>query len=97
MSLTALTVTDAISRHAPRTERVQVCGGGAHNLVLMQALQKQLELPVEPTTVFGIDPDWMEAMAFAWLAQRTLAGETGNLPGVTGASGPRILGAIHPA
>jgi anhydro-N-acetylmuramic acid kinase len=63
----------------------------------MQGLQELSGLPVESTGAYGIDPDWMEAMAFAWLANRTLAGDSGNLPSVTGAMGPRILGAIHPA
>ena len=97
MALTCQTVVDAIQRHAPQTERVLVCGGGVHNTALMQRLQGQSGLPVESTAEYGIDPDWMEAMAFAWLAQRTLSGEPGNLPAVTGAQGPRILGAIHPA
>jgi len=97
MALTCQSVADAIHRHAPDTERVLVCGGGARNGVLLQRLTDVLELPVASTAGFGIDHDWMEAMAFAWLAQRTLAGEPGNLPAVTGAAGPRILGAIHPA
>ena len=54
-------------------------------------------LPVESSAAHGIDPDWMESLAFAWLAERTLAGQPGNLAAVTGATGPRILGAIHPA
>jgi anhydro-N-acetylmuramic acid kinase len=90
-------VADAIHRHAPDTQRVLVCGGGARNGTLLRSLADVIGLPVESTGGFGIDPDWMEAMAFAWLAERTLSGETGNLPAVTGASGQRILGAIHPA
>ena len=97
MALTCESVTKAIHRHAPDTARVLVCGGGVHNRALMQRLQELVGLPVESTVAYGIDPDWMEAMAFAWLARRTLAGEPGNLPAVTGAAGPRILGAIHPA
>ena len=96
MALTARSVSDAVQRHAPQTKRVLVCGGGAHNLALIRLLETRLQLPVESSADYGIDPDWMEAMAFAWLAHRTLAGMPGNLPAVTGASGPRILGAIHP-
>ena len=51
---------------------------------------------MQSTATLGLDPDLIEAMTFAWLAARTLAGLTGNLPSVTGARGPRILGAIHP-
>ena len=97
MALTCQTVADAISRHATDTDRILVCGGGVHNTTLMQGLRRLSGLPVESTATYGIDPDWMEAMAFAWLAQRTLSGKPGNLPAVTGALGPRILGAIHPA
>lgn len=97
LALTARTVTDAVRQYAPRTKRVLVCGGGVHNLALLRRLQKELGLAVESTAALGIDPDWMEAMAFAWLARQTIAGEPGNLPAVTGATGPRVLGAIHPA
>lgn len=96
-ALTVHTVSDAIRQHAPKTRRVLACGGGARNKALIEALAEVSGLTVESTAECGIDPDWMEAMAFAWLAQRTLKGEPGNLPEVTGASGPRILGAIHPA
>ena len=54
-------------------------------------------LRVTTTSALGLDPDWVEAMAFAWLARETLAGREGNLPEVTGACGPRVLGAIYPA
>ena len=97
LALTAQTVADAVRRHAPATERVLVCGGGVHNRVLVNRLRGLLEIPLESTAGQGIDPDWMEAMAFAWLAQQTLSNAAGNMPTVTGARGPRILGAIHPA
>ena len=52
---------------------------------------------IASTEELGIHPDWVEAMAFAWLAQRALKRETGSLPAVTGAKGSRVLGAIYPA
>ena len=52
---------------------------------------------LEDSAAHGLDPDAVEAMAFAWLAERTLAGLPGNLPAVTGAAGPRVLGAVFPA
>jgi anhydro-N-acetylmuramic acid kinase len=52
---------------------------------------------VESTAVHGVDPDFIEAMGFAWLARQTLLGRPGNLPSVTGARGPRVLGALYPA
>ncbi|MGB5465809.1 MAG: anhydro-N-acetylmuramic acid kinase [Sedimenticolaceae bacterium] len=96
LALTCHSVSDAIRQHAPGAARVLVCGGGVHNSALIRRLSSLLALPVESSAAHGIDPDWMESMAFAWLAQRTLAGQPGNLAAVTGATGPRILGAIHP-
>jgi anhydro-N-acetylmuramic acid kinase len=98
LAFTARSIADAVRVHLPACQRVLVCGGGVHNHVLMAALQAEfVAIPVESTAAFGIDPDFMEAMAFAWLAREALAGRPGNLPEVTGARGLRILGAIHPA
>lgn len=96
--LTAASVASALTRWAPRTQRLLVCGGGTHNSELMSRLRAQLPtLPVESTARWGLDPDWMEAAAFAWMARETLAGRPSNLPGVTGARTPVILGGIYPA
>lgn len=97
-TLTALTVrsvADAIGGHADAASEVLVCGGGVHNPTVMT----QLKAAVAPRSVIsmadvGVDPDHIEAMAFAWLAQRRLDGEAGNLPSVTGARGPRVLGTV---
>jgi len=97
LALTSRSVTDAIRRRAPATQRILVCGGGAHNHALLEQLRCELQIPIESTASVGFDPDWVEAIAFAWLARRTLTGEAGNLPSVTGARAARILGAIHPA
>lgn len=94
LELTARSIAAAIDH---RTEQVLVCGGGVHNPLLMQRLDELLPCPVVSTAMAGLDPDWVEAAAFAWLARQTLAGQAGNLPAVTGATGPRILGAIYPA
>lgn len=95
---TARTVADAIRASAPEVRRLLVCGGGAHNGDLLRRLAKQLpKVAVESTAALGIDPERMEAMAFAWLAQRTLAGQAGNLPSVTGANAAAVLGGIYPA
>ena len=100
-TLTMLTVTSiaqALEQYAAASQELLVCGGGVHNPVLMAALQSQLPtLTVASTASQGIDPDYMEAIGFAWLAQQTLAGQPGNLASVTGARGPRILGGIYPA
>lgn len=78
--------------------RLVVCGGGAHNAQLLQRLALRLpNVAIEPTSAFGIDVDFVEAAGFAWLASQTLAGRPGNLPSVTGARQPVVLGAIYPA
>ena len=76
-----------------------VCGGGARNAHLMQKLQQALgpKVQVIATDSAGWPGEWMEAAAFAWLAQQCLLGLSGNVPSVTGAAGPRVLGAIYPA
>src|SRR5690554_4406103 len=97
LALTARTVTDALRATLPAARRVIACGGGVHNPVLMAALAEGLpQARVESTAAHGLDPDFIEAMGFAWLARQTLLGLPGNLPGVTGADGPRPLGGIHP-
>jgi len=94
--LTARTVADAVTRHAAATKEVFVCGGGAHNGELLARLSRNLpETTIETTAVAGLDPDWVEAAAFAWLAMRRIKGEHGNLPSVTGAGRKVMLGAIH--
>ena len=97
VALTAETVAEALRSTLPAARRLLVCGGGVHNPVLMQALEKRLPCPLQSTAAQGLDPDWVEATAFAWLARRTLQGLPGNLPTVTGAAGPRVLGAVYPA
>lgn len=96
--LSAATVADALLREMPGCRRLLACGGGVHNPELMRRLAARLPgVSVASTASLGIDPDFVEAAGFAWLARETLAGRPGNLPAVTGARGPRILGAIHRA
>jgi anhydro-N-acetylmuramic acid kinase len=96
--LSAATVAHALQATQPDTQRLLVCGGGVHNPLLMARLAARLPgIVVESTASLGMDPDFIEAAGFAWLARETLAGRPGNLPAVTGAIGPRVLGAIHPA
>ncbi|WP_428356428.1 anhydro-N-acetylmuramic acid kinase [Methyloprofundus sp.] len=95
--LTAETIAEAIHKFAPQTDQVFLCGGGTHNKSLVIALEKRLKLPIASTETQGVPPDQVEAMAFAWLAKRTLEGLTGNLPEVTGAKQAVILGGIYQA
>ncbi|MGP1716952.1 MAG: anhydro-N-acetylmuramic acid kinase [Methylophilus sp.] len=97
LELTAISIADAIRRFCPDIKEAYVCGGGAHNGLLMHRLSALIDCTIEPTDTLGVDIDWVEAVAFAWLAQRCVDGLSGNLPAVTGAQGPRILGAIYPA
>jgi anhydro-N-acetylmuramic acid kinase len=98
LELTARTISNAIRAHCHGTTAVFLCGGGAHNSALFNRIGELLpEASVASTALLGIAVDHVEAAAFAWLAQRTLRGESGNLAAVTGARGPRILGAIYPA
>ena len=97
LELTAVSSSAAIGRWCGSPQEVFVCGGGARNQALMARLQQHLaDCRVAGTDFLGQPADWVEAVAFAWLAWRTLNGETGNLAEVTGARGPRILGAIYP-
>lgn len=96
--LTARSVADAVNAYSPWAKELIVCGGGAYNGLLMRRLAANLDsLEVRSSAEHGVEPRWVEAMAFAWLAQRTLQGLPGNAPTVTGAREAVILGAIHPA
>lgn len=96
--LTARSVGKAVVESCPGAREIYLCGGGVHNTDLVKRLARTLPgADLNSTEPLGIHPDWVEAMAFAWLAQRTLKRETGNLPQVTGAEGLRVLGAIYPA
>jgi anhydro-N-acetylmuramic acid kinase len=95
--LTAATIGTALDRGGLAVSEVYVCGGGAHNPDLLERLRRRLPgKTVDATSALGIEPEWVEAVAFAWLAHRTICGLAGNAPAVTGASGERILGAVYP-
>lgn len=96
--LTASSVAAALREHAPEARLVLLCGGGVHNPLLLERLSVQLPgAQLNSTSLVGVDADFVEAAAFAWLAQQTIEGQPGNVPAVTGASGPCTLGAIYPA
>ncbi|WP_342624051.1 anhydro-N-acetylmuramic acid kinase [Pseudomonas alkylphenolica] len=98
LELTAHSIVSSLQTAQEDTQALLVCGGGAHNGTLMSRLAALLpRARVSSTAAHGIDPDWVEAMAFAWLAHCCLQGIPGNRPSVTGARGLRVLGAIYPA
>ena len=95
--LTIESIACAIETYAKETEELFVCGGGVYNPVLMQGLAKRLAtIKVASTAALGIEPEWVEAVAFAWLAKQTLEGKPGNLPSVTGARHSVVLGETFP-
>lgn len=98
LELTARSIIAALTTAQQQTDTLLVCGGGAHNGALMRRLQALLPVTqVSSTDSHGVPADWVEAMAFAWLAHCCLEGIPANRPSVTGARGLRVLGAIYPA
>lgn len=98
LALTARTVADAVATHCSGAAEVLLCGGGAHNALLRSTLEAALApRRVATTAELGVPVNEVEALAFAWLAREALAGRAASLPGVTGARGARILGAIYRA
>jgi anhydro-N-acetylmuramic acid kinase len=95
---TARGVAQALEHFCQGVDEIYLCGGGASNTYLCERIRSLLPgRDVASTAALGLDPDWVEALAFAWLARETRAGRPGNLPAVTGARGPRVLGCIFPA
>jgi anhydro-N-acetylmuramic acid kinase len=97
LALTVESIAHEIDQLDPHKKaEAYVCGGGAHNTLLMQKLALKLEpRKVATTTALGISPDWIEAVAFAWLAKQTINKVSSNLPSVTGAKNEVILGGIY--
>jgi anhydro-N-acetylmuramic acid kinase len=94
---TARTIGDAIAQHVAAAADVVVGGGGAFNPVLMSMLAQECAgRPLRSSAEFGIAPDQVEAIAFAWLACAHVQRLPGSLPSVTGARGARVLGALYP-
>jgi len=95
--LTAITICEAIQKYAPKTEEVLLCGGGTHNQYLKTLIEANLNCKIASTLTYGIHPDHVEAIAFAWLARQTIHNLPGNLKEVTGANHPAVLGGIYQA
>jgi anhydro-N-acetylmuramic acid kinase len=97
-ALTLRSVARDVQRHAKGASLLLACGGGARNAHLMAGFAERLPgLRVTTTAEFGLPVDQVEAAAFAWLAQRFVERQPGNVVAVTGACGERILGALHAA
>ena len=96
LALTATSIVRSVKSYCAGTTEVYLCGGGAQNGALGAVLKAMLPgVRIARTDELGVGADWVEACAFAWLAHQALERRPGNLPAVTGARGPRILGAIY--
>lgn len=95
LELTAQTITLAINSCGYNDKPIYVCGGGVHNQFLMKRLEALHSAKVSSTLELGVDPDWLEAIAFAWFAKNTIEKCCSNLPSVTGAKKAAILGGIY--
>lgn len=93
--LTARSIADALRRLGHHGERLIVCGGGAYNRDLLGRLERLTGHTVETSAALGLAPDWVEGAAFAWLARARLLGVPGNVPNVTGARQPAVLGGLY--
>ena len=95
LELTARTIHSEIMKVSAPQE-IYICGGGAHNDALMCRLQLLFgNIAVAETRELGVHPDWVEAVAFAWMAKQTLAGTRIDTTSLTGADKPVILGGIY--
>lgn len=98
LELTCHAIASAILEHCPGARQIYLCGGGARNAALFRRLAAMLpDSSVQTTNSVGVDSDYLEATAFAWLAQQNMLEIPANLPQVTGAKHPCILGAVYPA
>ncbi|MCB5185651.1 anhydro-N-acetylmuramic acid kinase [Methylobacillus gramineus] len=98
LELTAQSIATAVTQNCSNVDELYVCGGGAYNSVLLQRLQQLLQpVTINLSDELGLAVNSVEAAAFAWLARQAMHGLPGNLPAVTGAKGPRILGAVYAA
>ena len=95
LELTVASIAAAIKGQPVSISELYLCGGGTHNRALVRKLGEQLPgIVITSTQTLGLDPDAVEAVTFAWLAKQRLEGKPGNLPSVTGASRPVLLGTI---
>jgi anhydro-N-acetylmuramic acid kinase len=96
VELTATSIAQGLKFLPEEIGEIYICGGGTHNRHLLARLRALLPgIPIATTEILGLDPDWVEAVAFAWLAHQALAGRAGNIPSVTGARHPVLLGGIY--
>ena len=95
LELTALTITNAITKFCSNVDEIYVCGGGSENNFLIERLCQIIGMPIQKTEELGLPSQLVESAAFAWLASKTMAKEQNNSPKITGSKGPRVLGITY--
>ena len=95
LELTALTITNAITKFCSNVDEIYICGGGSENNFLIERLSQIIRMPIQKTEELGLPSQLVESAAFAWLASKTLAKEQNNSPKITGSKGPRVLGITY--
>lgn len=95
LAITIHSIADSIDTWCPQSKEILLCGGGSENKYLVEHLKQALEdKSIHNTSDYGVPTNWMEAMAFAWLAKLNLENKPGNIPSVTGADKPIVLGEL---
>ncbi len=95
VEFTAITIADALKAYITENDEVLVCGGGVHNKHLIDCLRRHTRMNVISTADRGVDPDWVEAILFAWLAKRRIENRNGIISSLTGAREATLSGAIY--
>ena len=96
--LTATTISDEVKKHAANAQSIILCGGGARNQALVEAIARQLsDYEVKTANSVGVNSDYIEAMMIAWLAHKTVSSTEIDLNLITGAKKPAVLGVLYPA
>jgi anhydro-N-acetylmuramic acid kinase len=95
VDLSARSIAEAITTLGLPDYELFVCGGGAKNATLMQRIGTFAGIAPKTTADFGLDPDWVEAAAMAWLARARVEQTAGNVPTVTAAREARVLGGLY--
>jgi len=95
LELTVVTINESIKKFCYSVDEIYICGGGSKNKFLVKRLEANTGININTTDILGIPSQQVEAIAFAWLANKCIQKQVNNSPTITGASGPRILGAIH--
>lgn len=96
LRLSVVSICNAIIDVGNKLDEVLLCGGGAFNPVFLGFIQSQLpDVKVTTTEDYGLQPDCIEAVTFAWLAKQRMENKPANIPSVTGANEEVLLGGVY--